>query len=145
MPKPLLYIAAFLALLGALYGIYRLGYASGVNAESVKQAKAIEAAVAQAREEFARDQAAVTDIESAGRESSAGIAAGADVLAEEIAHADLSPKPDRGVDHANPDLGTVRCVDPFGPEYYRLLRAIRDDREADAGTAGDVPGTDRGG
>lgn len=142
MPKPLLYVLAFLAVSAVLSGAAWFIYEAGADSVRVDYADKLEQARQDIRAEFEARQAAVTNIETDGRDSAAERATAADALAEEINHADLSEEPNRGVDHANTDMVTVRCVDPFGPEYYRMLQRIRGGETAAADTARVVPRTD---
>lgn len=136
MPKPLSYVLAFLAISGVLGGAAYFIYEAGADSVRLEYETALTAALEEQARQLAAQQAAVTIIETAGRDAIAEHAAVADALAEEIAHADLSPQRTAGDDDANRD---VVCADSFGAEYYRLLREVRGDEAAATGAAGPLP------
>jgi len=112
-----IYLGALLAIIGMGFSIYHSGFSAGVDSEAAKQAEAVQAAVAKAKQEFEQQQAAIANIEQQSRLAIAQTADTADALAVEIADAQLT---------TGEQTDAPVCVDPFGAEYYRLRAAIRD-------------------
>lgn len=131
MPKLLIILALVLALSGAVGGIFYAGVLSG---ESRCEARHTAADMKALEDQHAKADKIADKVAAGARQSAEDdktISRAADEREEVIRHADLSPEPMRDMDHENTDVPAVRCTDPRGPEYYRMLRENRADPTAD--------------
>lgn len=136
MAKWVLILVALAAISGGVAAVYFTGKAHGVSECEGKQHKAtlegVEDDQAKADEKAKR----VADGAKQSVETDKAIGEEADRREEEIRNVDLSPEPDRGVDHENRDVPVMRCTDPLGPEYHRVLEGNRADPAAEPARTG---------